>query len=196
MPKKRWSAHDERKYNGIVSSCRKARGRKKGVSKICKRIAAATVERDRGLEQLGIRRPSGPYMDARILRDIKSSSLGAIPARGMGAQLLSVNLGGRWQAGDRVLKSRAMFQQKGDRTAIISNAEDPDWDPYEGEASLGIYEGRVLDGDDLRPIEDERYPDAEAAKAGARRHGFDGLRGCACADAPSGLGGRKRKRRK
>lgn len=42
-----WTKKDERKYKAIVKSCTryKRRGR---TLKVCKRIAAATVNRDRG----------------------------------------------------------------------------------------------------------------------------------------------------
>jgi hypothetical protein len=172
MPKKRWSASDDRKYKSIVKSCRLAQGRKKGAAKFCKRMAAATVERDRGLD--------------------------AVPARGMGAQALSLRLGGLrgpWQAGSRVLQTNAEFQQKRGRTAIISNADDPDLSPSDGEVTLAFYEGRVLEGDDLRLIGSADLPDIDTAKATARAVGFDGLAGCACSDT-TGLSGRKRRRRK
>lgn len=58
MPRGKWSAHDERKYEAILSSCTAAhrahRGRKAGATKACKRIAAATVNRDRALADLGL----------------------------------------------------------------------------------------------------------------------------------------------
>lgn len=42
-----WTKKDERKYKAIVKSCTKYK--KKGRTlKVCKRIAAATVNRDRG----------------------------------------------------------------------------------------------------------------------------------------------------
>lgn len=43
MPKGVWTPKDERKYEAILRSCSKKRDQK-----TCKRIAAATVNRDRG----------------------------------------------------------------------------------------------------------------------------------------------------
>ena len=45
MPRKTWTAKDERKYEHIFESCRF--GDKPRSEKTCKRIAAATVNRDR-----------------------------------------------------------------------------------------------------------------------------------------------------
>ena len=45
MPQDVWSAKDERKYRAILRSCSKNRSQK-----VCKRIAAATVNRDRSRE--------------------------------------------------------------------------------------------------------------------------------------------------
>lgn len=47
MPKA-WSAKDERKYEHILEACTESRGKRK--TKLCKRIAAATVNRDRTRE--------------------------------------------------------------------------------------------------------------------------------------------------
>lgn len=51
MPKNKWSAKDERKYEHIYEACviQARRGGEKGATKTCKRIAAATVNRDRAL---------------------------------------------------------------------------------------------------------------------------------------------------
>lgn len=242
MPKKRWSASDERKYKHILKSCKISQGRKKGAAKMCKRIAAATVERDIGFRGLGASSADEKRWPGITAREAKGSTearasrrlwddyeqrkavferaaarwdaegtdearaakrqamdeladseralhnwryhrrlgvggLGALPARGMGAQLLSVNLGGPWQAGGSILQSNAEFQQKDHRTAIISNAEDPDFDPSSGEVVLGVYDGKVLEGDDLRQVDHDYYPSISAAKSAAKRMGFDGLRG-------------------
>jgi hypothetical protein len=48
MPKKNWTKADERKYKAIVKSC-SAGKRGKKATKTCKRIAAATVNKKKGL---------------------------------------------------------------------------------------------------------------------------------------------------
>lgn len=54
MPRKTWTAKDERKYEAILSSCKleRPRGKKRSVA-TCKRIAAATVNRDRKVRLRG-----------------------------------------------------------------------------------------------------------------------------------------------
>lgn len=47
MPKGTWTAKDERKYEAILESCQF--GKRRRSKKTCQRIAAATVNRDRGL---------------------------------------------------------------------------------------------------------------------------------------------------
>jgi hypothetical protein len=58
MPKKKWSKRDEAKYEAILDSCKTSNRRKhkKGakLAATCKRIAAATVNRDRALSELGL----------------------------------------------------------------------------------------------------------------------------------------------
>ena len=49
--KGKWTAKDERQYKHIVKSC--SAGRKKRSLKTCKRIAAATVNRDRAVKTAG-----------------------------------------------------------------------------------------------------------------------------------------------
>lgn len=44
MPRRNWTAKDERKYAAIKRSCLARDGRR---TKVCARIAAATVNRDR-----------------------------------------------------------------------------------------------------------------------------------------------------
>jgi len=173
MPKKRWSALDERKYKAIVKSCKLSRGRKKGATRICKRIAAATVERDRGIAELGL---GGPR---------------SIPARGMGAQLLSVGLGDRWQRGDRDLKSGAWFKKKGGRQAVLSDADDTLAPPGRGDVFLTVTE-------DDQEIVSDYFPSIAEAEAVTRRHGLEGLGACGCSSSPTttSLAGRKRKRKR
>jgi len=67
MPRKTWSQKDERKYKAIVKSCKLSSGaKKKGAAKECQRIAAATVERDRGGLRGGV--PPIPGLFAPPLR--------------------------------------------------------------------------------------------------------------------------------
>lgn len=47
MPRGTWTAKDERKYEAILESCQF--GKRRRSKKTCQRIAAATVNRDRGL---------------------------------------------------------------------------------------------------------------------------------------------------
>lgn len=185
MPKKRWSAHDEQKYKGILRSCKLSQGRKKGVTKECKRIAAATVERDRGLEALGIRRPA----PARGLR--------SIPARGMGAQLVSINLGGtvkqhRARARELIAKGREVlpYGPQVARDLAVQAGDELTWVPRDRGAAPGLSPDDTA-AVDLQREADERMFMLDRARQSA---GLEGLDGCACSDGPSGLGGKKRKR--
>lgn len=84
MPRKLWTKKDERKYEKILESCRleRPRGKKRTVA-ACKRIAAATVNRDRkaGLRGRGlgaIRQEDAAAAMAELrARMLEESSLGA-----------------------------------------------------------------------------------------------------------------------
>lgn len=161
MPKKRWSASDERKYKHILKSCKVSQGRKKGASKMCKRVAAATVERDIGMRGLG-------------------GGLRSIPARGMGAQLLSVNLGGDWYPGDRRWGSGALYKtsRDGQRVAFVSDADDTQAPPRPGrEVMLTLYRQTTPGADDLEEVTQGYFPDVKAADRELVKWGVSGLRG-------------------
>lgn len=204
MPKKRWSAHDEQKYKGILRSCKLSQGRKKGVTKECKRIAAATVERDRGLEALGIRRPAP-------MRGLRS-----LPARGMGAQLVSIDLGGtvkqhRARARELIAKGREVlpYGPQVARDLAVQAGDELTWVPRRRGAPPGLSPEDVAAVDlqkdagdklfwaDLARREEALREGSEWERTRATREqsdeGLAGL-GCACSDGPSGLGGKKRKR--
>jgi GNAT superfamily N-acetyltransferase len=53
MPRGTWTAKDERKYEAILESCQ--HGKRRRSKKTCQRIAAATVNRDRGLRGFEVR---------------------------------------------------------------------------------------------------------------------------------------------
>lgn len=81
MPKKSWTKKDERKYEAILGSCKldaRREGEKKRTVADCKRIAAATVNRDRrGLGALG------PGQIEKFRRDIAATEAdwGAMAAK-------------------------------------------------------------------------------------------------------------------
>ncbi len=56
MPRKSWTKKDERKYEGILESCKLTRRKDGRTVADCKRIAAATVNRDRKVRLGGPRR--------------------------------------------------------------------------------------------------------------------------------------------
>ncbi len=126
MPKGKWSSHDERRYKEILSSCvsahRAARGRKAGATKMCKRIAAATVNRDRALADLGLgdvferSLESGRGMSGGLLQSsLESGRQRSYGLRG-GTQLLSVELNGS--------PLRADLESGRTRAPILSGAYD------------------------------------------------------------------------
>jgi hypothetical protein len=73
MPKK-WSKHDEAKYEAILDSCKTSNRRKhkKGAkdAATCKRIAAATVNRDRALSEFRGGVPAIPGLFAPPMRGL------------------------------------------------------------------------------------------------------------------------------
>lgn len=121
MPKGKWSAKEERKYRHILKSCevhskgqKKGRGRKSSAT--CKRIAAATVNRDRALSALGLGNP----LEAGLLASRPMRGLRGTPSHEQAERLVNeLN-----RANEELAAAEAEYRQATDENLGWGTAAD------------------------------------------------------------------------
>jgi hypothetical protein len=139
MPKKDWTKKDERKYEAILASCKLERPRgKKRTAATCKRIAAATVNRDRkvGLKDRGGRRGLGAITQSDLDKTAQQ-------IRAMREDWMRVG-SHEWQwARENVAKAEAAAAQCNPESWYVQNALDYLAMALQSYTAADVYDGLV-----------------------------------------------------